>query len=188
MATDKTLARDISRLRREIQQIEDLVYPLRGDLEKQRFFLQFKRSSSVRGIVLEFHVALEAMLTDWLKACLFGVRPEDFYRLRRAKTLRRALDDVLGSIGFDKKLTLLRGFGLIRKSEYTKLTELNKVRNKCGHNWELDALLRRKIKRHHPKRPLIEFRGRSILNPEAVGEFAAEYGNLYYKLFLRFLS
>jgi hypothetical protein len=191
MAADKTVARDIARLRREIQQIEDYVYPLKGDLETQRFFLQLKRSASVRGIVLEFHVALEDLLTDWLKAYLVGVRPEDLYRLRGAKALREALDGILsggGSIGFDKKLMLLRGFRLIRRSEHTKLTELNRLRNKCGHKWELDALLRRNIKRHHPKRHLIEFRGRSILNPEAVREFAGEYGNLYYKLFLRFLA
>ena len=191
MASDKTLARDVARLRREIQLIENFVYPLSGNLEEQRFFLQLKRSASVRGIVLEFHVALEHLLTDWLKAFLVGVRPEDLHRLRKAKTLRHALDDILsggGSIGFDKKLTLLGGFGLVRKSEHKKLTELNRLRNKCGHNWELDALLRRRIRRHHPKPHLIEFRGRSILNPNAVREFAAAYGNLYYKLFLRFLG
>ncbi len=133
-------------------------------------------------------LATEDLLTGWLEAHMLGVRRESLHHLSRSRSKKaRAIDDILsggGSLGFDTKLSLLKGFGLIRQPRYEKLAELNRIRNKCSHNWELNALIRRRTKRTAPKRWLVEFRGKNLLDPEVTRQFAREYGRLYFSLFL----
>lgn len=189
MPRKQRLQTDIRRLRKEIQEIESTIYGPTGDLYDQRFLLQLKRNHAIRGVVLELHLAIEDLLNGWLKSHFLAVSPRLLHGSSRNKSkIARTVDELLeggGALGFEKKLNLLRAIGLIRKSVYDKLVELNRVRNKCSHNWELDAVIRKKAKKRVPKRRLLEYRGRNLFDIAVLKDFASEYGSMYYRLFMK---
>jgi hypothetical protein len=69
-----------------------------------------------------------------------------------------------------------------------KLRELNSIRNKCSHNWLLNVPVRRRKKPAAPKPPLLTFRGKDLHNVQVLKGFCAEFGAIYYKLFLKYIS
>jgi hypothetical protein len=103
----------------------------------------------------------------------------------------RAIDDLLiggNSIGFDRKLKLLLALRLLRQPTCKKLNGLNRLRNKCSHNWLLKVRLRKRLKPYVPKPPLLQFKNRDLHTPAALQDFAADYGRLYAWLFVRVYS
>jgi hypothetical protein len=190
----ETLVRKARFLRREIEDIQSYFYSLsdRKDLESQCFFLNLQRQDVVRGIVLQLHLALEDLISHWLKYRLLGISPTGNKSITRTKPVAsRSLASILEgerSLRLPQKVELLRGLQLIDRRFHQKLKQLNRMRNVCAHNWELNILIRRGIKRKNPKRPALEYRHQNLYRVPVVKEFIAEYGSLYYKLFLKFYS
>ena len=180
----------IKRVSTEIEEIESYFYGgTREDIETRLYLLQLKRENVIRSIVLELHLALEDLITSWLKSYLLNCRPRSLDRaLRRRTILTRNVDDFLGGdapIGFAKKLSLARLTGFVGGATYSKLRDLNKLRNRCSHNWLLNIVIRRGVKRRKSKKHLLEFRGLNLYEVGPFKEFTREFASLYYKLFSR---
>ena len=107
---------------------------------------------------------------------------------RIASPAGHALRDLLEderSIGFYQKLTLARALDLVTTSQFKDLLELNSVRNRSSHNWLLDRVARRKIKRSEPKRPVLRYRGTNLYKTESFIAFAGHFTKIYLKLWLK---
>jgi len=101
---------------------------------------------------------------------------------KRGQALARMLNGT-GSLGFDMKINFAVVVGIITPRIREKLRELNRLRNRCSHNWLLDLPIRRGRKPHQPKLRLLNFRGRDLHNLEALKEFMSEFGHLYYLIY-----
>lgn len=86
------------------------------------------------------------------------------------------------------KLNFATALGLVSEKTRKKLTVLNTLRNRCSHNWLLKAPMRHGKRPAQRKPPLLVYSGRDLHNVHALEEFAAEYGRIYYRLFLRYLG
>jgi hypothetical protein len=186
----QSLQRKIKNIAREIEGIESTLYSTADkDRENQYFSLQQKRNHAVRGIVLELQLAIEDLLNLWLKSFFLHCKPRYLQRVaRKNPVLAQALDQLLagsGSLSFEKKLELVEGTRLIRKTTRKRLSELYSIRNKCSHNWLLDMPVRKKIQRNQPKRRLVEYRNRNLFEIPVLTDFVEEYGSMYYKLFMK---
>jgi hypothetical protein len=181
--------RKIRRLQKEISQIDAIMYDVPGDPFDRCSMLEHKRDDVVRGGILQVHTAIEDLLDLWLKSYLLGVQAEMRNKAARSRRMTaRAIDDLLtggNSIGFDRKLKLLLALRLLRQPTCKKLNELNRLRNKCSHNWLLKVRLRKRLKPHVLKPPLLQFKNRDLHTPAALQDFCAEYGRLYTWLFVR---
>lgn len=73
---------------------------------------------------------------------------------------------------------------LITKKQYDQITELNKIRNSCAHNWILDIAKYKKTRSNKRLRtPVVKFNGKNLLNKEVFyNEFMPIYSKLYLKL------
>jgi len=188
--SELTLKRRIKRSLSEIEEIESHFYGTADkDLANRAYMTELRRKNVVRTIVLELHTALEDLLTDWLKVTVLGQRQSSARDPQRNRSSRRRLLDELldgdGSIGFDRKLKFMRVFGIITKRTYDRLKVLNTLRNKCGHNWELNVPVRRGKRPRQLKPPLLPYGGGSLFEVSRLKDFIAEYGQLYFRLFLR---
>jgi hypothetical protein len=101
----------------------------------------------------------------------------------RRLSLRRAQN--AGSIGFDMKLNIAVAIKLLTPATRDRLTELNKLRNRCSHNWLLKGPIRRGRRPAQKKPPLLEYRGRDLHKVSVLKKFYGEYGPIYLKLFLK---
>jgi hypothetical protein len=171
----------------EIREINDLLYNVETkDIEQRYFMLERQRDDVVRSFVLQFHTAIEDLMDTWLKSVLLEVKAEDVNSVGRTRrAAARATSEFLRSIGFENKVKLLLAFRLIRQPLVQNLLELNRIRNKCGHNWLLKVHVRRGIKPWAPKRPLLQFRGQNLYEVTVLQEFGGVYGPLYARLFAR---
>jgi len=189
-AKEQALQRQIRKLSEEIKAIESTIYLAHdNDPYNQRFLLQQQRNHAIRGVVLELQLAIEDLLNVWLKAYVLRCKPIDRNAAGGKKPkLARAVDQLLegaGALNFERKLDLAEGTGLINKAIHDRLRELYRIRNKCSHNWLLDTPIRRRIQRRQPKRRLLEYRNKNLFEISVLRDFAAEYGSMYYKLFLK---
>jgi len=186
----KRMKRRIAAISREIQEIESLLHPdSGGDLSQQYFVLDQKKTHQIRGIVLEFHLAIEDLITSWLKGHLLSQGAVQQRTTQRARgmlaTVLYSLLEGPRSLGFDRKLDLAEGLHLISKRLHERLTELNVIRNRCSHNWVLDIPIRKGIKRDQPKRRLVQYKNRDLFALSVIKEFEREYGRIYLKLWLK---
>jgi hypothetical protein len=151
--------------------------------------LERKRDDIVRSAFLQMHTAIEDILNSWITCRILGIRPEQRKkpRSKSARALHRLLSDTR-SLGFDMKLNLAVAIGLINSKAQKQLTELNRLRNKCSHNWLLRAPVRRGKRPAQKKPPLLLYRGRDLHNVVVLKEFADEYGILCAKLFVKYLD
>ena len=152
--------------------------------------LERKRDDMVRSAVLQMHTAIEDLLNSMIVCHVLKVKPEE----RRAKqgtqkgrALRRMLFGA-GSLGFDMKLSFAVALGLLSETTKEKLMVLNTLRNKCSHNWILKAPVRHGKRPRQKKPPLLLYNGRDLHRVDALEEFSAEYGPIYYKLFMKYLG
>jgi hypothetical protein len=74
---------------------------------------------------------------------------------------------------------------LISKRTHERLQEMNAIRNKCSHYWLLDVAVRRRTPRTHTKRRLVQYMNKDLFEVPVMKEFMAEYGQIYYRLWLK---
>ena len=186
------LRRKISRLSREITDIEDFFYHSNrdGDQLLHADMLERKRDDIVRSAILQMHTAIEDVLTSWIFCRMSGTGPttrKARERTKSGKALMRMLSGG-GSLGFDMKLNLAVALDLVSEKMRATLAELNGLRNKCSHNWLLRVPVRRKRKPHQPKLPLLMFRGRNLHDADVLKDLIREFGGLYGRIFLKYLA
>ncbi len=180
----------IRRLTREIAKIDKFFY---GGLQRDRVLyagmLERKRDDIVRSVVLQLHTAIEDVLTSWITCRVLEIKAPEQRRARSkaAHALRKVLSGS-GSIGFDSKLNLAIALRLISGRTRGRLAELNKLRNRCSHNWLLNVKVRRGKGRKGKKPPLLHFKGRDLHRAEVLTDFLGEYGPLYAKVWATYMS
>jgi hypothetical protein len=182
----------IRRLTREIRKIDEFFYETEKDATRALYagMLERKRDDMVRSAVLQLHTAIEDVLTSWITCRVLGIRMEEQEKRARAmsaQALRRMLWGS-GSIGFDMKLNFAVAFRLINGPTQKKLAELNRLRNKCSHNWLLKVPVRHGRRPKQKKLPLLLYKGRDLHGVEALKDFTREYGLLYVRLFTKYLG
>ena len=190
-ATTKAQARaarletKIGRLSKEIEDIDQAIYSGVSDPDGRYFMLERKRDDIVRATVLQLHTSIEDLLDIWLHSHLMGESARN--RPRRGARSKAVFELLKGgrAIGFDAKIRLLRALGLLRQPTIARLVELNKLRNRCSHNWLLKAHVRRGVKRRAPKRPLLQYGKGNLYHSGPLMDFHREFTRLYVRLFLK---
>jgi hypothetical protein len=182
----------ISRLTREIGEIDKFFYRVNEDEDRSLYagMLERKRDDMVRSAVLQIHTAIEDVLNSQIICCILRVKPEDRsgkMRSKSARALRKMLFGA-GSLGFDMKLNFAVALGLLNAKTKDKLMALNTLRNKCSHNWLLKAPVRHGRRPRQKKPPLLLYEGSDLHDVATLKDFAGEYGSIYYKLFVKYLS
>ncbi len=188
----KSVESKIRRLTREIAAIDEFFYQSNKTEDRSLYasMLERKRDDMVRSAVLQMHTAIEDVINSLITCHILKVKPED-RRSRQRSQPARALRKMLfgaGSLGFDMKLNFAVALGLLSVRTKDKLMVLNTLRNKCSHNWLLKAPVRLGKRPSQKKPPLLMYNGRDLHNVDALEEFAAEYGPVYYKLFMKYLG
>jgi hypothetical protein len=184
--------RKIARLTCELAEIDDYFYGVNKNDDRSLYagMLERKRDDMVRAAVLQIHTAIENILNSLIICCFLDVEPE--HRKAKMRTNSgRALHKMLfggGSIGFDMKLNFAVALGLLNASTKQKLTLLNTLRNRCGHNWILKVPQRRGRRPPEKPLPLLSYRGRDLHQVAVFKDFTAEYGPIYHKLFVKLYS
>lgn len=188
----KSVEAKIRRLTREIATIDEFFY--RGNEREDRVLyagmLEHKRDDMVRSAVLQMHTAIEDLLNSTIVCRILNVKPED-RRSKQGRHRGRALRKMLsgaGSLGFDMKLNFAVALGLLSNTTKEKLMVLNTLRNKCSHNWILKAPVRQGKRPRQRKPPLLLYDGRDLHKVDTLEEFAGDYGSVYYRLFVKYLS
>ena len=186
----KSVETKIRRLTREIRKIDEFFYLTENaDLLDYAGMLERKRDDIVRSVVLQMHTAMEDVLTSWIICQVLGMKTE---KARRAKTKSaRALRRMLwgyGSIGFDMKLNFAVALRLINGPTQKKLVVLIELRNKCSHNWLLKVPVRHGKHPRQKKPPLLLYKGRDLHGVSALEDFTSEYGQLYYRMFCKYID
>jgi hypothetical protein len=191
-SNSRSLETKIRRLTREIRKIAEFFYGTNKDADRVLYagMLERKRDDMVRSLVLQLHTAIEDVVTSWIICRVLGIRMEEQKKRARAKSAQ-ALHRMLwgaGSIGFDMKLNLAVALRLINGRTLQKLVVLNRLRNRCSHNWLLKVPVRRGRRPRQKKQPLLVYKGRDLHGVEALEDFTREYGLLYSKLFTKCLG
>jgi hypothetical protein len=176
MATARSIEAKISRLRREIAQIDASFYEANkaNDRDLYAGMLERKRDDMVRSAVLQLHTAIEDVLNGLITCRVLGTRPDERSKRTRSRSAR-ALRKLLlrgGSISFEMKLNLAVALHLINSKTQERLIELNGLRNKCSHNWLLKMPVRRGKRPKQKKPPLLFWRGRDLHNVHVLEELA----------------
>lgn len=192
MASRRYVETKITRLQREIAEIENFFYhrEAEGDRAQWAGMLERKRDDVVRAAVLQLHTGIEDLLNSLLICRVLDATPRT--RVRRMRSPRgRALRKVLlgaGSMGFDLKLNLAVALRVLSSRTARRLTTLNTIRNKVSHNWLLTLPVRHGRRPNQTKPPLLVYEGRALHQVEVLKAFVGEYGTIYVRLFLRYLG
>ena len=192
MTSQPRIEAKISRLTREITDFDQFFYAVNENDDRSLYagMLERKRDDMVRSAVLQLHTAIEDILNSQIMCCVLNVKPEKRMgkmASRPARALRKILFGA-GSLGFDMKLNFTAALGLLNARTQDQLMELNTLRNKCSHNWLLKTPVRRGKRPRQKKPPLLLYRGRDLHNIGVLKDFAAEYGVIYLKLFVKYLG
>lgn len=181
----------IRRLEREIRSIEAYAY---NEDETDRVLvaanLERRRDDVVRASVLSVHTAIEDLMGRWIERQILGASIEDVRRKRRTARgdgLVLLLEE-RGSLGFRQKINLALSLGLINRVVHERLDILNSLRNKCSHHWLLRKNIRRGRRPTQTKPPLLKYEGRDLHRAEVLKEFLGEFGPLYARLFVKYIS
>ena len=182
----------IARLTREIRNIDQFFYGVNKNDDRSLYaaMLERKRDDIVRSAVLQLHTAIEDVLNSQIMCCVLNVKPEQRMgkmRSRPARALRKMLFGA-GSLGFDMKLNFAAALGLLNATTQDQLMKLNTLRNKCSHNWLLKVPVRRGKRPRQKKPPLLIYQGRDLHTVTVLKDFVAEYGVIYYKMFVKYIS
>jgi hypothetical protein len=182
----------IKRLSKEIEEIDKYVYRSHEGEDRVVYagMLEHKRDDMVRSTVLQVHTSIEDLLTKLLLYCIMDVTEigqKSRLRTKRAAAIEELISSA-GGIGFDRKLTLAVGVGLISAETRSKLRELNRLRNKCSHNWILNALVKRGRRPDQKKMPLLSFRNKDLHKVPVLKEFLSEYSGIYLRLYARWVA
>ena len=104
------LKRKVSRLKREISEINDTFYELNkdGDLAQHASMLERKRDDVIRGAVLQLHTSIEDILNSMIMCHILGVPANQRTGLMptpRGKALRKLMMSAEG-LGFTRNWSL----------------------------------------------------------------------------------
>lgn len=188
----KQLQRQIDRNLREIAQIQGFIHNLTSsDLRDRLFAVKSLREDAVRGLILQFAMAIESLLDDLITWAFLGWRPRMTTKTKRRFRGRRSqmLEELLGArgIGFERKLKMARLIGVISPRQYDQLEKLRDLRNKCAHNWMLDVV-RKRAKRQRRSTRLLEYKDQNLFARGVIDSFASDYGRIYLRLFEKLYS
>jgi len=153
---------------------------LKDDINLRIYVAEEKRNVLVRSLIIEEHLAIEDFINSLLQISL--LKKKGRTKKRKTPVQARNYFDSLAykangifygntSIGFKRKIILLRVMGAIGKNLYEDLEALNDLRNKCGHTWRIEDVIRRGIKRDKIKRNVLEYKGKNLLNPDSLIDF-----------------
>jgi len=189
VSNPRSVEAKITRLTREIAEIDEFFYRTEENKDRDLYagMLERKRDDIVRSAVLQMHTAIEDLLNAQIIRRILNAKPETQSRKLRTKS-GRALRKMLGSIGFDKKLNFAVALRLLNARTTKSLMTLYTLRNTCSHNWLLKMPVRRGKRPKQEKDPLLLYKKRDLHNVAVLKEFAGEYGQIYYKLFVKSLD
>jgi hypothetical protein len=167
--------------------IDDLMYSWTKDEDRFLYMgnLERKRDDMVRCTVLQFHTAIEDLLTDMLFSAVLGTEHRRSQRKRRHTKHGQAVDRIISGFGFRAKMDFAIVVGVINAKRRERLLELNGIRNKCSHNWLLNVPVHPKKKVEGKKPRLLTYRGKDLHQISALKEFVSEYGGIYLKLYAK---
>ncbi len=178
----------IKRLTREIDEFDRYFYGRheQGDRVAYAGMLERKRDDMVRSAVLQLHTAIEDMLNAVISRLVTGHRRPSL-RNHADQAVRKMLFGG-GSLGFEMKLNLAVALRLVSNKTRNRLTLMNSLRNKYSHNWVLNVAVRQGRRPAQRKMPLLVYDGRNLHNVDVLKDFVSEYGDIYAKLFSRFVD
>ncbi|MFA4999438.1 MAG: hypothetical protein WC519_01790 [Parcubacteria group bacterium] len=182
-------------LRNDIDKIKKnhfrFVENLNNDPEALFYATKMEKTLLIRSLIVETHLAIEDFINSLLQISLLKRHP----RIKKEKGgitaknyFNNAFEDASSifygnnSMGFKKKIILLRIMGVINKRLYEDLDILNTLRNKCSHNWEIESVIRRKIKRDKSKKYVLIFKGKSLFDPKIMINFLDKYNDVLLKI------
>ena len=186
------LRRKISRLEREIRSTDELFYLTEkdGDPAQHAGMLERKRDDMIRAAVLQLHTSIEDVLNEQIMCHVLGVpahKRMKSMRTRSGKALRKMLMSADG-LGFDQKLDLAAALRIVSDKRRKRLAILNTLRNRCSHFWLLKVPVRKGKRPRQQKPPLLQYEGRDLHQVATFKDFLAEYGPLYAKMFVEYIS
>jgi hypothetical protein len=186
------LRRKIGRLEREIAAIDEHFYLTEkdGDPAQHASMLERKRDDMMRAAVLQLHTSIEDVLDEHIMCRILEVPAYGRMRLmpsRRGKALRKLLKTADG-LGFEQKLELSVALCIVSDKRRKRLAILNTLRNRCSHFWLLKVPVRKGRRPRQKKPPLLQYEGRDLHQVAAFRDFLAEYGPLYAKMFVEYIS
>ena len=134
------------------------------------------RENVIRLIVFDMHLAIEELL----RAHIHGA-------LSRSSASMGATSDYVKGLSSRQALDLAVELGVIDASDHRRLRELNSLRNRAAHHWELDEPLRHRS--GTVTEPFLLSWNGGRLTPKVVeGEFLKVYGAIYSELLSRWRS
>jgi hypothetical protein len=187
--------RRINKLTAEISTIESSQYQyveyFESDPDALIYALTSKKELLIRAIVIEHHLLIEDALDDLIRIEIAKKNKRTHKRVspvmaRRYfdRTFREASGFLQGgsSIGFARKVALVRMLKLIDKRLFDDLTVINTLRNKCGNIVylnEIDTLRRRP---GTGPRYTLSYRGRNLFQVTVMREFIDKYTDVFLRL------
>ena len=182
----------ISRLISELNELDEHFYGKSTQKDRDQFagMLERKRDDVVRAEVLQLQTAIEDILNLLIVDELLEAKSEN--RSRKLSTkCGRALNTMLygsQSIGFNSKIKLACSLRIITPKVAVALEQLNTLRNKCSHNWILNAVVRRGKNPKIKKVPLLNYKGRNLHKVLVLKEFLDYYATIYIRLFMKLVK
>jgi hypothetical protein len=197
MSTRLPTRQRIRQLEKDIKAIEDHNYSFlqyfEGDPDAMIYALELKKTLLVRSLVLDTHLAIEDAIDLLLQKKLYQVARNR--KTRRSPPIGKVLhyfrntfreaDGLIsgqGSIGFKRKIILARLLKLISKTLYHNLDNLNLLRNRCGHHWNINRVVRRGAKQRGPKRYVLTYEGENLFVTKSMIAFINKYTDVYLNL------
>jgi hypothetical protein len=191
-AKQSYLRRKISRLEREIADIDEAFYLFEQnrDPAQHASMLERKRDDMIRAAVLQLHTSIENILDEQIMCHILGVPAHG--RMKRmpthsGKALRKLLMSAEG-LGFGQKLDLAVALRIVSDKRRKRLAILNTLRNRCSHFWLLKVPVRKGKRPRQLKPPLLQYEGRDLHQVTTFKAFLREYGPLYARMFVEYLS
>jgi hypothetical protein len=182
----------IGRLEREIRSIDEMFYLTEKDGEPLQHaqMLERKRDDIIRAAVLQLHTSIEDILNSHVMCRMLEVpahRRAKLMRTRRGEALRKLLKTA-GGLGFEQKLELAVALKIVPNKRRKRLAILNTLRNRCSHFWLLKVPVRKGRRPRQQKLPLLQYEGRDLHKTTTFRDFLGEYGPLYARMFVDYIS
>jgi hypothetical protein len=182
----------IGRLEREIRSIDEMFYFTEkdGDPLQHAQMLERKRDDMIRAAVLQLHTSIEDILNPHIMCRMLEVPAHGrmkLMRARRGEALRKLLKTA-GGLGFEQKLELAVALKIVSDKRRKRLAILNTLRNRCSHFWLLKVPVRKGRRPRQQKLPLLQYEGRDLHKTATFRDFLGEYGPLYARMFVDYIS
>jgi hypothetical protein len=91
-------------------------------------------------------------------------------------------------LGFEQKLELAVALKIVPNKRRKRLAILNTLRNRCSHLWLLKVPVRKGRRPRQQKLPLLQYEGRDLHKTTTFRDFLGEYGPLYARMFVDYIS